>query len=57
MTILQKPQQSRDGHAGKRWYKFGHVDDVVRHTDAGPRDLCGRTSAMGTKRSWVRPDL
>jgi hypothetical protein len=34
MTILQKPLQSGDGHAGKRWYKFGRADQAVRRTDA-----------------------
>jgi hypothetical protein len=34
MTILQKPPHSGDRHAGKRWYKFGHDEQAVRHTDA-----------------------
>jgi hypothetical protein len=51
MTILQKPQQSRDGRAGKRWYKFGHVDDAVRHTDAWEHETFAEEQAR-----WERSD-
>ncbi len=34
MTILQKPPRSGAGHAGKGWFRFGHADEAVRHTDA-----------------------
>jgi hypothetical protein len=34
MTILEETPQGRAGHAGKRWYRFGHADEAVRRTEA-----------------------
>jgi hypothetical protein len=51
MTILQKPQQSGDGHAGKRWYKFGHADPSVRYTEAWEHETFAEEQAR-----WERND-
>jgi hypothetical protein len=51
MTILQKPPQSGDRHAGKRRYKFGHDDQVVRHTDAWEHETFAEEQAR-----WERSD-
>jgi hypothetical protein len=34
MTILQKPRQNGDRHAGNGWHRFGHGDQAVHHTEA-----------------------
>jgi hypothetical protein len=51
MTILQKPLQSGDGHAGKRWYKFGHADQSVRYTEAWEHETFAEEQAR-----WERSD-
>jgi hypothetical protein len=51
MTSLQKPPQSGDGHAGKRWYKFGHGDEAVRQTDAWEHETFAEEQAR-----WERSD-
>jgi hypothetical protein len=51
MTILRKPRQSGDGRAGMRWYKFGHADEVVRHTEAWEHETFAEEQAR-----WERSD-
>jgi hypothetical protein len=51
MTMLQKPRQSSTGHAGKGWYKFGHADEAVRHTDAWEHETFAEEQAR-----WERSD-
>jgi hypothetical protein len=51
MTILQKPLQSGDGHAGQRWYKFGHADQSVRYTEAWEHENFAEEQAR-----WERND-
>jgi hypothetical protein len=51
MKILQKPPQSGGGHGGKRWYKFSHADEAVRHTDAWEHETFAEEQAR-----WERSD-
>ncbi|HEY6396641.1 MAG TPA: hypothetical protein VIX82_04205 [Solirubrobacteraceae bacterium] len=51
MTILQKPRWSGTGHAGKRWYKFGHADEAVRRTDVWEHETFEEEQAR-----WERSD-
>jgi hypothetical protein len=51
MTILQTPPQSGHGHAGKRWYKFGHADRFVRYTEAWEHETFAEEQAR-----WERSD-
>jgi hypothetical protein len=51
MTILQKPPRSGERHARKRWYKFGHPDEAVRHTDAWEHETFAEQQAR-----WERSD-
>jgi hypothetical protein len=51
MTILQEPPRRGDGHARKRWYRFGHADDAVRHTDAWEHENFAEEQAR-----WERND-
>ena len=51
MTILQKPLPSGEGHTGKRWYKLGHANEPVRHTDAWEHENFEEEQAR-----WERSD-
>jgi hypothetical protein len=51
MTILQEPPQRGTGRAGKDWYKFGHADEAVRHTDAWEHETFAEEQAR-----WERSD-
>ena len=51
MTVLQKPPQRGDRHAGKRWYEFGHDDQAVRHTNPWERETFAEEQAR-----WERSD-
>jgi hypothetical protein len=51
MTILQKPRDSGERHAGKGWYKFGDADEAVRHTDAWEHETFAEEQAR-----WERSD-
>jgi hypothetical protein len=51
MTILHRPLQSGDGHAGKGWYKFGHAGEAVRQTDAWEHEAFAEEQAR-----WERSD-
>jgi hypothetical protein len=51
MTILQKPPRSGVGHAAKGWYRFGHADEAVRHTDAWEHETFAEEQAR-----WERSD-
>jgi hypothetical protein len=51
MTVLQKPRQRGDRHAGRRWYEFGHADQAVRHTDAWEHETFAEEQAR-----WERSD-
>lgn len=51
MTILQKPPGSAVGHAAKGWYRFGHADEAVRHTDAWEHETFAEEQAR-----WERTD-
>jgi hypothetical protein len=51
MTILQRPPQSRTGHVGKRWYRFGHARKAVRHTEAWEHENFAEEQAR-----WERSD-
>jgi hypothetical protein len=51
MTILQKPPQSGDGHAARRWHRFGHGDQAVRYTEAWEHETFAEEQAR-----WERSD-
>ena len=51
MTILQQPPQSGTGHTGKRWYRFGHASEAVRHTEAWEHENLAEEQAR-----WERSD-
>ena len=51
MTVLQKPLQSGDGHAGKRWYEFGRADQSARYTEAWEHETFAEEQAR-----WERND-
>ena len=51
MTVLQKPPQRGDRHAARRWFKFGHDDQAVRHTDPWDHETFAEEQAR-----WERSD-
>jgi hypothetical protein len=51
MTILQKPPHSGDGPARKSWYRLGHADHAVRHTDAWEQE-----NFLEEQARWERGD-
>jgi len=51
MTVLQKPPQRGDRHPARSWFKFGHGDQAVRHTDAWEHETFAEEQAR-----WERSD-
>lgn len=51
MTIPQKLLLSGDGHAARRWHRFGHGDQAVRHTEAWEHENFAEEQAR-----WERSD-
>ena len=51
MTTRQKPPQSGDGNARKRWNNLGRADAAVRHTEAWEHENLAEEQAR-----WERSD-
>jgi hypothetical protein len=51
MTILQKLLQRGNGHAARRWHKFRHEGQAVRHTEAWEHENFAEEQAR-----WERGD-
>jgi hypothetical protein len=51
MTILQKLLRSGDGHAARRWHRFGHRVQAVRYTEAWEHENFAEEQAR-----WERSD-
>ena len=51
MRIRQKLLLSGDGHAARRWHRFGHGDQAVRHTEAWEHENFAEEQAR-----WERSD-
>jgi hypothetical protein len=51
MMILKQPPPSGNRHAGPGWPRFGHPDQVVRHTDAWEHENFAEEQAR-----WERND-
>ncbi len=51
MTIPQKLLPGGDGHAARRWHRFGHGDQAVRHTEAWEHETFAEEQAR-----WERSD-
>jgi hypothetical protein len=51
MTVLQKPPHGDDRHAARGWFKLGHGDQAVRHTDAWEHETFAEEQAR-----WERSD-
>ena len=51
MTIPQKLRLSGDGRVARRWHRFGHGDQAVRHTQAWEHENFAEEQAR-----WERSD-
>ena len=51
MTILQTPPQNGVNHAAQGWWKFGHANQPVRHTNAWEHETFAEEQAR-----WERSD-